>query len=229
MVRHTRSEERRGRLELLDSTSVGRQSALTSALLTSLMLDILISVLIALGLVGFGLDATSSLVLGLSMGIFGLLFSSITAIAVQLTEGSNDARYLSVGLLVGFYILRMIGWDNGNGTWLSWLTPYGWVHYIRAFAGNDIWVFGLFIISTLILTIIAYWLSSIRDVGSGIITQRTGPENASSTLRKFVSSGMEIAKEYVHILASSNYIIWCYKWSSSDDSHKPYICKSPIR
>ena len=183
LVRHTRSEERKGRLELLESTSVGRQSPLTSALLTNLVLDALLSILIALGLIGFGLDTTSSLVLGLSFGIFGLLFSSITAIAVQLTESSNDARYLSAGLLIGFYILRIIGWDNGDYTWLSWLTPYGWVHYIHAFAGNEISVFGLFILSTVILTIIAYWLSSVRDVGSAIITQRSGPANASKTLK----------------------------------------------
>ena len=183
LVRHTRSEERRGRLELLVSTSLGRQSPLTSALLTNFILDILISVLIAIGLIGFGLDATSSLVLGLSIGIFGILFTSITAIAVQLTESSNNARYLSVSLLIGFYILRMIGWDNGNVIWLSWLSPYGWVHYLSAFAGNDIWVFGLFIVSIIILTITAYWLSSIRDVGLGIITKRTGHKNASKTLR----------------------------------------------
>ncbi|MGB8233783.1 MAG: hypothetical protein WCE60_07315, partial [Methanobacterium sp.] len=183
LVRHTRSEERRGRLELLVSTSLGRQSPLTSALLTNFILDILISVLIAIGLIGFGLDETSSLVLGLSIGIFGILFTSITAIAVQLTESSNNARYLSVSLLIGFYILRMIGWDNGNVIWLSWLSPYGWVHYLSAFAGNDIWVFGLFIVSIIILTIIAYWLSSIRDVGSGVITKRTGHKNAAKTLR----------------------------------------------
>lgn len=182
IVRHTRSEERRGRLELLDSTCVGRQSALTSAMLTSLIVNIIISVLITLALIGLGLDAYSSLVLSLSFGIFGMLFSSIAAIAVQLTESSNDARYLSVGLLVGLYILRIIGWDNGNYTWLSWFTPYGWVHYIKAFAGNDLWVFGLFIISILLLTIIAYGLNSIRDVGSAIIRTKTGPSHASKTL-----------------------------------------------
>ena len=64
--------------------------------------------------------------------------------AVQLTESSGDARYLSVGLLVGFFVLRILGWDNGSANWLSWLSPFGWVHSIRAFAGNDLWVFGIF-------------------------------------------------------------------------------------
>ncbi len=182
MVRHTRSEERRGRLEFLDSTSVGRQAPLTAALLTTFIVDIIISIFTTLGFIGFGLDATSSLVFALSMGVFGLLFASITAVAVQLTESSSDARYLSVGLLVGLYILRIIGWDNGSYTWLSWLSPYGWVHSIKAFAGNDLWVFGLFIIFIVGLTILAYYLNSIRDVGSGIIPQRPGPASASKSL-----------------------------------------------
>ena len=182
VVRHTRSEERKGRLELLYSAAVGRQAALTSALIITFGVNIIISLLIALGLIALGLEAISSLFLAFSIGIFGCLLSSITAVAVQLTESSGDARYLTVGLLVGFFVLRILGWDNGNITWISWLSPFGWVHSIRAFAGNDLWVFGIFLIFIVGLTITAYWLSSIRDVGSGIITQRPGPARASKSL-----------------------------------------------
>ncbi|MDP3624643.1 MAG: hypothetical protein Q8R66_12070 [Methanobacteriaceae archaeon] len=182
MVRHTRSEERKGRLELLDSTAVGRQASLTSALFTSFGVNIIITLLIALGLIVLGLEFTSSIVLSLGIGAFGCLFTAITAVTVQLTESSSDARYLSVGLLVLFFVLRIIGWDNGNLKCLSWLSPLGWVHQIRAFAGNDWWVLGIFMIFILGLTITAYWLSSKRDVGSGIINQRAGPARASKCL-----------------------------------------------
>ena len=182
VVRHTRSEERKGRLELLYSAAVGRQAALTSALITTFGVNIIITVLIALGLIALGLEATSSLVLAFSIGIFGCLLSSLTAVTVQLTESSGDARYLSVGLLVGFFVIRILGWDNGSASWISWLSPFGWVHSIRAFAGNDLWVFGIFLIFIAGLIIIAHWLCSIRDVGSGIITQRPGPARASKSL-----------------------------------------------
>ena len=183
IIRHTRSEERKGRLELLDSVAVGRQAALTSALAIAFGVNIIITVLIALGLIGLGLESASSLVLAASFGVFGCLFTSIAAVTVQLTESSGDARYLCVGFLVGFFVLRILGWDDGSASWLSWLSPFGWVHYIRAFAGNDLWVFGLFLILIVGLTITAYWFSSIRDVGSGIITQRPGPASASKTLK----------------------------------------------
>ncbi|MBM4241540.1 MAG: ABC transporter permease [Euryarchaeota archaeon] len=183
MIRHTRSEERKGRLELLNSTVVGRQATLTSALVTTFGLNIIIAAIIGLGLVGLGLPAASSIVLGLSIAIFGCLFAAITGVAVQFTESSSDARYLTVAVLVGFFLLRILGWDNGSATWLSWLSPFGWVHFIRAFAGEELWVFGLFLIFITGLTLTAYWLSSMRDLGAGIITQRSGPSKASKSLR----------------------------------------------
>jgi ABC-2 type transport system permease protein len=187
MIRHTRSEERKGRLELLDSTAVGRQAALTSALATTFLANIIIAVIIDLGLIGLGLPVYSSIVLGLSMAAFGCLFAAITGVAVQLTESSSDARYLTVAILVGFFLLRILGWDNGKVSWLSWLSPFGWVHYVRPFAGDDLWVFGLFLIFIAGLTVTAFWLSSVRDLGAGIITQRSGPARASKSLRSSLS------------------------------------------
>lgn len=194
IIRHTRSEERKGRLELLYSASVGRQAALTSALITSFGVNLIVTIITALGLVGLGLEVTSSMVFALSIGLFGCLISSITAVAVQLTESSGDARYLTIGLLVGFYMLRVVGWDSGSFTWISWLSPFGWVHYTRAFAGNDLWVFGIFLIFIAGLTITAYWLSSIRDVGSGIITQRPGPRRASKSLKSSLALAWRLHK-----------------------------------
>lgn len=183
MIRHTRSEERKGRMELLDSTVVGRQAMLTSAFITTFGTNIIIAIIISLGLIGLGLPVASSIVLSLTIAAFGCLFAAITGVCVQLTESSGDARYLTIGLLVGFYVLRILGWDNGGNSEISWLSPLGWVHYIRPFAGDELWVFGIFLIFILGLTITAYWLSSVRDVGAGIIGQRPGPARASKNFK----------------------------------------------
>lgn len=183
IIRHTRSEERKGRLELLDATVVGKQAALTAALATTFGVNLIIAILIGAGLTGMGLDLFSSLVLGMTVAAFGCLFASITAVAVQLTESSGDARYLMISLLAGFFVLRILGWDDGDYSWMSWLSPFGWVHYVRPFAGDELWVFVIFLISVAGLTALAYWLSSLRDLGDGIITQRPGPARASKNLR----------------------------------------------
>jgi ABC-2 type transport system permease protein len=57
------------------------------------------------------------------------------------------------------------------------------VHYVEPFAGDELWVLGIFLVFTASLTVLAYWLSSLRDVGAGIITQRPGPARASKRLR----------------------------------------------
>lgn len=183
MIRHTRSEERKGRLELLNSTAVGKQAALTAALITTFGLNLIIGILIGAGLILLGLDLFSSLVLGLTLAAFGCLFAAITSVAVQLTESSGDARYLMFSLLAGFFVIRILGWDDGDYSWLSWLSPYGWVHYVQPFAGDKLWVLGIFIVFIAGLTVCAYWLSSLRDLGVGIISQRPGPNRASKNLR----------------------------------------------
>lgn len=182
MIRHTRSEERKGRLELLNSTAVGKQAPLTAALITSFGLNLIIAILIGAGLTGIGLDLFSSMILGLSMAAFGCLFSAIAAVAVQLTESSGDARYLMISLLAGFFVIRILGWDDGDYSWISWLSPYGWVHYVQPFAGDELWVLGLFLVFTASLTVLGYYLSSLRDLGAGIISQRMGPARASKNL-----------------------------------------------
>lgn len=183
MVRHTRSEERKGRLELINSAGVGRQAVLSAALVTTFAVNLIIAVLICLGLAAQGLDVYNSLVMGMSLAAFGCLFTSITGVVIQLTENSGDARYLMAGLLVGFFIVRVFGWDDGDYSWVSWLSPYGWVHHIGPFAGNEMWIFGIFLFFIIFMTIMAYWLSSMRDLGAGIISQRPGPARASNYLR----------------------------------------------
>lgn len=183
IIRHTRSEERKGRLELINSAKVGRQAMLSAALITAFGVNLIIAVLMGLGLILQGLEVYSSLVLGMSFAAFGCLFAAITGVAVQLTESSGDARYLMSGLLVVFFVVRVFGWDGRDYEWVSWLSPYGWVHHIGSFAQNEIWIFNLFLAFTVIFTILAYWLSSLRDLGAGIISQRHGPAHASKRLQ----------------------------------------------
>jgi ABC-2 type transport system permease protein len=183
MVRHTRSEERKGRLELIDSAPVGRQATLSAALLTTFGVNLIMAILIGIGLTALGLPAYSSFVLALTIAAFGCLFAALTGVSAQLTESSGDTRYLIVALLVLFFIVRIIGWDDGDYTWISWLSPYGWVHEVAPFAGDNIWVFGIFLAFIAGLSALALWLSSLRDVGAGIISQRPGSPRAAKSLR----------------------------------------------
>jgi ABC-2 type transport system permease protein len=73
--------------------------------------------------------------------------------------------------------------DGANISWLSWITPAGWMEQVQPYSGNNWWVFVLFIVATAVLTVVAFMLSSRRDLGTGLMPQRSGTATASPGLR----------------------------------------------
>jgi ABC-2 type transport system permease protein len=181
VVRHTRTEEETGRAELLGAGVVGRYAQLSAALITAGLADLAIVVLVALGLIGTGLPAAGGLAMGLSIGLTGLVFAALAALAAQLTEGTRAAIGLATAVLGGGYVLRAVG-DTGP-TWLSWLSPIGWAIRMRPYAGERWWVVGLFAGLGVVLTGVAYLLAGRRDLGAGLLPARPGPAYGAPALR----------------------------------------------
>lgn len=181
VVRHTRTEEETGRLELISAGVVGRYAPLTAALVTAGLANLAVFALLTLGLIGVGLPAAGAAALGLAVGLTGLMFAAIAAVAAQLTESARTAVAISGAVLAGSYLLRALG-DTGP-TWLSWLSPLGWAINMRAFAGERWWIAGLAVAFAALLTALAYGLVSRRDVGAALFAQRPGPAEAAPGLR----------------------------------------------
>jgi ABC-2 type transport system permease protein len=181
VVRHTRTEEETGRLELLRATVIGKHAPLTAALLTVLIADTTIAALTALGLMATGLPAAGSVAFGVAIGLVGLLFAAIAAVAAQLTQGSRAANGIAGAVLGGTYLLRAAG-DTGP-TWLSWLSPTGWALRLRPYAGERWWIVAVFAAFTAAFAAAAYALAARRDVGAGLLAERPGPAQASPSLR----------------------------------------------
>ncbi|HET9655280.1 MAG TPA: ABC transporter permease [Kineosporiaceae bacterium] len=181
LIRHTRTEEESGRLELVGSTVVGRHAALTAGLLTVALADAGTMLVTVLGLLKAGMPAPGSLALGLAIGLSGMAFAAIAAVCAQLTTAARTATGITSATLGGAYLLRALG-DTGP-TWLSWVSPIGWAIRIRAYAGEQWWVAGLFAGLVAALLTAAYVLRARRDVGAGLIPERpaapaAGPELA---------------------------------------------------
>lgn len=181
VVRHTRTEEETGRLELIGATVVGRYAPLTAALLTAALANLGIALLVALGLIGTGLPVTGSLALGLATGLAGLMFVAVAAVAAQLTESARSATAITAAVLGASFLLRAVG-DTGP-TWLSWLSPIGWAMRLRPFAGEVWWVTGLAAGSVVVLTAVAYALVARRDLGAGLVAERPAAAEAAAALR----------------------------------------------
>jgi ABC-2 type transport system permease protein len=181
VIRHTRADEETGRAELIDSTAVGRYASLTAALLLSFGASVITGAVGAAGLLGTSVPASGSLAFGAALAGSGLVFASVAAVAAQLSPSARFARGAAFAALATAFTLRAVG-DAGSGA-LSWLSPLGWSLQVRPYAGDRWWVLLLHLVTTLLLTALAYRLLAGRDVGAGLIAERPGPASATPMLR----------------------------------------------
>ena len=80
-IRHTRSDEESGRLELLGGGRLGRDAPLAAALTVSLGANVVLGLLSAAALAAGGLPAVGSLVFGLGWAATGMAFSAVAGLA----------------------------------------------------------------------------------------------------------------------------------------------------
>lgn len=181
VIRHTRADEESGRTELLDSTAVGRYASLTGALVLTFGASIATGMIGAAGLLKTDVPAAGSLAFSAALTCSGLVFTAVAAVAAQLSPSARFARGAAFAVLGAAFTVRAIG-DAGSGA-LSWLSPLGWSLQVRPYAGDRWWVLVLHLVTTVLLTLVAYRLLAGRDVGAGLIAERPGPGSAGAGLR----------------------------------------------
>lgn len=187
VVRHTRAEEETGRRELLGATVLGRYAGLAAAVLTTCAANLVLGALVALGLTSQHLPAAGSWALGLEFAAAGWMFTGIAAVVAQLFTSARSARSVAVVVLATAYVLRLAGdvsaIGNGAVSWLSWLSPIGWVQRIRPYGADRWWPLALAVGVTAVLAALAVALSAHRDAGSGLLASRPGKATGAPRLR----------------------------------------------
>ncbi|MCP9209217.1 ABC transporter permease [Streptomyces sp. NEAU-Y11] len=195
VIRHTREEEETGRQEALSACMVGRRAGLTSALLAVGIANAAVTVLIAGSLAGQG--GTGALALGLAVGLSGMAFGGLAAVAAQLTENARLARGLTSAAVGVAFVLRMAGdaaedGSRGSGHVLVWLSPLGWAEYARPFADERWWPLLLIAVLAAASTALAYSLAGRRDVGASFYATRPGPPAAGPSLNGVFGLGWRL-------------------------------------
>jgi ABC-2 type transport system permease protein len=180
--RHTRGEEQSGRSELVRASVVGRHASTAAALGIAAAASVLMGAATALVMIAAGQPAAGSIALGASLGAAGLLFAGVTAVAVQVSQGTAGAYGLVGAVLGASYALRAAG-DVGDGT-LSWLSPIGWGQAMRPFAGERWWPLALLLGVAAALVVVALALAARRDDGAGLLAPRPGPATAAPSLAR---------------------------------------------
>ncbi|RSM73850.1 ABC transporter permease [Kibdelosporangium aridum] len=191
--RHTRQDEEAGRLELIGATVVGRHAPMAAALLLATGANIVVALLIAAGLAGQDLPADGSFLAGLTFGALGIAFAAVAAVAAQLAENTRTVTGIAVLVLAVSFVLRLVG-DAGSATWLSWLSPIGWLQKAHPYAENRWWIVALLLFVAIVLVGVAFVLVGKRDHGAGLVRPRPGPPEASASLSGPISLAWRLHK-----------------------------------
>ncbi len=196
VVRHTRTEEETGRLELLGGTVVGRHAPLTAGLVVAGAAAFVSGLGTAVGLIAVGLPVGGSILMGLGYACLGLAFASIAGLAAQLVRSARTASGIAVAVLGASYLLRAVGdASSGKGlAWISWPSPLGLWHATRPYAGDRWWILSLLVALSAAVIAAAYSLGARRDFGSGLLPERAGRADAAPTLRSPLALGWRLQR-----------------------------------
>jgi ABC-2 type transport system permease protein len=183
VVRRTRAEEEDGRAELLLAGAVFRLAPLGAALAEAVLANAAVALVVAAGLAGSGLAGADAEALAVGIGLVGLVFGAIAALAAQLTERARAASGTALAVLAAAVGIRGVG-DllHRHGSALSWFSPLAWAQQTRAFVDLRWWPLLLLVAAVVALVVAVRWSAAGRDLGAGLIAARPGPAHASHRL-----------------------------------------------
>ncbi len=192
VVRHTRQNEERGRIELVRSAVVGRHASLAATLLLAGAVNAVLAVLLVAALVGGGgLPLTGATMLAFALAGVGATFAGIAAVLAQVSPSSRMANGLVMTTLAVAFAVRAVGDVTGRVSadgmhveiaWPSWLSPIGWGQLAYPF-GEQRWLALVpYVVVPVLLGVLAVGLETHRDVGRGLLRERRLRPTASRWL-----------------------------------------------
>lgn len=208
VIRHTRTDEEDGRIEMIRSLPVGRLANLSSTLLVIFLVNILLAVITGIGLYALrieSMDLEGSLLYGAALGATGMIFASITAVFAQLSQNARSAVGWSIAFLLLAYIVRAVG-DIGNEA-IAWLSPLGWILRAEVYVNNLWWPVLLTAGVAVLLAAVALYLNSIRDLGAGFFPGKPGRIHASPLLQGPLGLALRLQRTSLIAWAIGMYVL----------------------
>lgn len=184
ITRNTRTEEATGRTELVRALPIGRHAASVAAFLVVVIADAVFALLGSVLLIGIGhlaVPDTVAMMAGLAMT--ALVFAGVTTVTCQLTAHGRGASGLAFAVLGATVLTRGIGdTQELHGGWLSWLSPIAWTQQMRGYVDLRLWPLGLSVMAIIVALALGAFLASRRDLGGGLLRERTGRADAMPAL-----------------------------------------------
>lgn len=126
LIRHSRSKEESGRVELVRAAPVGRHAPLTAAILVTLLAQLALAGAVTVALMILNEESITpdgALLFAAAVAASGLVFTGVAALAMQFFSTSRGASGFST-LLVGASFLVRGASDVADNN-LSWASPLG--------------------------------------------------------------------------------------------------------
>ncbi|MCL2703813.1 MAG: ABC transporter permease [Defluviitaleaceae bacterium] len=184
VVRHTRGDEEKWRMEVIRSLPVGRLANLNAVMITAVIVNAVLAVLTGLGMAALGIESISfggSMLFGAALGTGGLFAAVVAALFSQLSSTSRGAVGYSTIVLGLLYLLRGIG--DVSSEVLAMASPLGMILRVQVYVNNYWWpVFAVLLISA-VIALAAYYLDSTRDMDQGFIPVKPGKVHARKYMR----------------------------------------------
>ncbi|MGF1599427.1 MAG: ABC transporter permease [Acidimicrobiales bacterium] len=177
----TRTQEDRGLFELITAGPIDRLTPLRVAVVLVAQTIVVTWALCAAGLIAVGLPVTGSLLHAAGLALLMATFAAVGFVAGQLASGSRTAHAVLLGAVGVAYLVRAV--VDGRDLPLTWLTPTGWLAELRPYGPWRPWPLVGYALATLALTGAALAVAARRDLGSGVLSSRSGPARAAGWLR----------------------------------------------
>ena len=209
VVRHTRSDEEGGRVEVIRSLPTGRLSILNATMICAGIINAVLAILLGLALAAVGIDGMSfgaSMLYGFLLGASGFVFAAVAALFSQLSSNKSGATGLSFLVLAVFYMIRAVGDMQGNDI-LACISPLGLAQRSQVYIENHIWPVFVLLLETIVVAAAAYALNSVRDMGQGFIHARPGRSAAAGRLLSPFGLSLRLLRNTVVIWVIAMYLL----------------------
>ncbi|MCL2364017.1 MAG: ABC transporter permease [Defluviitaleaceae bacterium] len=214
VIRLSRADEEKGRYEVLRSLPVGRLSNLAAAMLTALVVNIGLALFTGLGMYAFGTSLydtgmcfNGSMLWGATLGVTGLVFAAFTALFAQLTASSRTAMGYAFMALGIFFLLRAPGDMDPNMEILALISPMGLLLRTQAYIANYWWPIFIMLGTAVLLTLVAFKLTSIRDIDQGIIPAKPGRAHGSFLTKSAGGFAFKLSRTAIIVWIISLFIL----------------------
>lgn len=195
VIRHTRRDEERGRLELIRSLPTGHLSVLGATMVLAFFVNAVLAILTGVSLYVLGIASmgfAGSMLYGVALGVSGMLFAVLTALFTQLVSSARGAMGYSLALMGLFYLMRASG-DVNNET-LACISPLGLVLRTKVYVENLWWPIFVILGIAAVVLVLVFYLNSIRDIGGSFIAARKGRTYASRFLQTTMGLAFRILR-----------------------------------